>query len=708
MSTWRGLPRRGTPGGRRRLVGIVTAATLTAASITALTLSTPASAAVTDNFELEGNVLDDIATPPPDWGADSGSNSIFTVSGGLGVERSPLPANFLDAGFTRDFTPGSSSDSSTFTTGSKDTLGISSGWACVGANNVTDKGDIQNGYSAAYFDPVTQHLLLYFGMEKNAPNGNNNMGVWFLRDGTVGCDNPSPGGGGLAFTGDHMDGDLLLVAAFTGGGSTPTVSAYRWNGGAGGSLGTTAIATGGLCGEPANANLCAITNDTTAVTTPWQTQDKASSTPQNKTGLGTTLSPDQFYEGAIDLTANNLDVDSEGNPICINKFLFNTRSSQELGSTLFDFASGDVETCAAPSISTELFKKNTPPPDTSLAPPDNTVTLPAQVYDTATISGALGTPTGTVTYSLWADDDCTVAATAPTFPGGGNTAEVTIAADGTIPPSPTLTFDMPGNFWWQAEYSGGGRNDGAISDCTTEPLVVEKVEPTIATTPSPTTLTIGNGASFTDTATISNGYFPSGGIAPGDVTFTLYGPFANSAAVTCTSTIFTSTVAATRVTDSTASATSAAYTPTQVGVYQWVASYAGNAQNEPAATLCNDTAEQVVVQPATPPIATKILLSDSVKVSSVPGAGSPTGTATFQLFASADCSGSAIHTEADVALVNGAAQTATPVAVNAGTYSWKVSFTSTNPNYTNAATICSPAQSDEQATISYAGTSPSS
>jgi hypothetical protein len=47
--------------------------------------------------------------------------------------------------------------------------------------------------------------------------------------------------------------------------------------------------------------------------------------------------------------------------------------------------------------------------------------------------------------------------------------------------------------------------------------------------------------------------------------------------------------------------------------------------------------------------------------------------------------------------------------VAAGTYSWKVTFTpdtNANPNYVGAATVCSPAQSDETATISYAGNSP--
>jgi hypothetical protein len=689
---------------RARLRRASVVATVGAMALLGALAPTPAFADVTTSFELDGDVLDNVASPPPDWGASSGSNSIFTVSGGLGVPRSPLPTNFLSAGFSRDFLPGSSSDNSTFTNGSKDTQNISTGWSCVGANNVTDKGDIQNAYAAAYFDPVVQHLILYFGMEKNAPNGNNNMGVWFLRDGSVGCTNNNPGGNGLAFTGNHQDGDILLVAAFTNGGGTPTVSAYRWNGGAGGSLGTTALSTGGLCGLAANANLCAITNDTASVTTPWQTQDKASSNPQNKTGLGTTLSPDQFYEGAIDLTANNLDKDESGNTICINRFVFNTRSSQELGASLFDFAAGNVETCAGPSIATNLFKKNAVPPDTSLAPPNNTVTLPADVYDTATLSGALGTPTGTVTYSLWTNATCTTAATAPTFPGGGNTATVTIAADGTIPPSPTLTFTTPGTFWWQAFYSGGGRNGPATSVCSSEPLVVQKVQPSIQTTPSPAVV-IGAG-SLTDTATITNGFFPVGGIAPGDVTFTLYGPFASAGAVVCTTSIFTSTVAATRVNDSTASATSGAFTPTQVGVYQWIASYAGNAQNNPVATACNDTTEQVVVSPATPPIASKILLSDTAKVSTVAGAGTPTGSVLFELFPSADCSGSVQHSETVALAADGTATTATPTAVNAGTYSWRVTFTSTNPNYTGAATTCSPAQSDEQATISYAGTSP--
>jgi hypothetical protein len=107
------------------------------------------------------------------------------------------------------------------------------------------------------------------------------MGVWFLQDSTVGY--TAGTGAGTSFTGNHVDGDVLLVAAFTNGGTVPTISAYRWNGGATGSLGTTPIATGGTCAS-GSATICAITN-AAAVTTPWQTV--------NGSSQGTTLGADQ-------------------------------------------------------------------------------------------------------------------------------------------------------------------------------------------------------------------------------------------------------------------------------------------------------------------------------------------------------------------------------------------------------------------------------
>ena len=70
-----------------------------------------------------------------------------------------------------------------------------------------------NAYAAAYTAPNGDEIL-YFGLEKNANEGNNNVGFWFLQD-EVGC---AAASGNNAFVGDHTDGDLLIVSAFTNGG----------------------------------------------------------------------------------------------------------------------------------------------------------------------------------------------------------------------------------------------------------------------------------------------------------------------------------------------------------------------------------------------------------------------------------------------------------------------------------------------------------
>ena len=237
-------------------------------------------------------------------------------------------------------------------------------------------------------------------------------------------------------------------------------------------------------------------------------------------------------------------------------------------------------------------------------------------------------------------------------------------------------------------YSGGGRNFGATSTCSDEPLVVNPVQPGINPVPSVTSVVIGGNpaASFTDRANITGGYFPTGGIAVGDVSLKLFGPFATSAAVSCAGTpVFTSINAAARDTNSTAHAISGAYTPATVGVYQWTAAYAGSAQNKAVpASACNDTTEQVTVTPATPTLASKILLGDTAKVSGIPNAGAPAGSVKFELFPSSDCTGTALYSQAGVVIsATGTAGTSTATPVAAGSYSWKVTFTpdtTVNPN----------------------------
>jgi hypothetical protein len=128
-----------------------------------------------------------------------------------------LPEGFTSAGFKVHFQTKNgkfaTADPTTYTIGSKDTLPISTGWACGPANNVLSKDDIMNAYATAYTTPCGEKVL-YFALEQNANTGDGNLGFWFLQDETVECSSEK---GALAFKGDHHEGGLLVVSAFTKG-----------------------------------------------------------------------------------------------------------------------------------------------------------------------------------------------------------------------------------------------------------------------------------------------------------------------------------------------------------------------------------------------------------------------------------------------------------------------------------------------------------
>src|SRR4029077_21046988 len=74
------------------------------------------------------------------------------------------------------------------------------------------------------------------------------------------------------------------------------------------------------------------------------------------------------------------------------------------------------------------------------------------VHDTASVSGAVGTPSGTVTYKVYTDNTCATLAGPQPSP-----ATVTLSG-GAVPNSADVTFPAAGNFWWQASYSGDTNN----------------------------------------------------------------------------------------------------------------------------------------------------------------------------------------------------------------------------------------------------------
>ncbi len=284
--------------------------------------------------------------PSQDWIA------LFDVVGDdVPTPKDTLPTGFLTADFVRDFVPGQTGpDRTTFATGSKDTLNITPGWQCARDNNVNDKTDVVNAYATVFRD--TGEVKLYFALERFSNEGAGNVAFWFLNDETVDCLAPATGPSTTSFVGNHEDGDILVVAEFTVGGTVTSIKAFEWVGGAGGFLNPTPIADGADCRfEPTGDDICATVNlspiPRSAAERPWLSETKQPGPTPN-----TVLEVSEFFEGGLSLTQFGL-ADR-----CFGRFLADTRSSPSLTATIFDYAVGSLDLCMLEVVKTgpELSK----------------------------------------------------------------------------------------------------------------------------------------------------------------------------------------------------------------------------------------------------------------------------------------------------------------------------------------------------------------
>jgi hypothetical protein len=439
---------------RRTLFGVLASVALVAV------IAAPNALAVHElAFELDGNTSVEAGGPAFDW------ESFFDASGTPG----PLPANFTDSGFQKDFIRNASgayvnSDSTTYATGSKDTLSISPGWQCNQDNNVSDKVDMTNAYAAIYEAPVDDDAhnveagdqILYFALERFANDGDANVAFWFLQD-QVTCVSP---GGNTPFTGDHQDGDVLVVSSFTKGGLVSTITAYEWTGDDNtGGIDPTPIAEGVDCKSaltPIDDTTCATVN-TVTINPPWDNE--------NKRG-GSNVRIAEFFEGGLNITEAGITGE------CFATFLADTRSSQSLTATLFDFASGELGECEV-GLETE--------PSTGS---NGTIQIGGSVTDTATVTGTGGVgtppvPTGTVAFficepdELDASGECSTGGTQVGTPAEGETLAPTANPSEASATSEAFTTAVVGKHCWRAEYSGDANYDATTEfDGATECFTV--------------------------------------------------------------------------------------------------------------------------------------------------------------------------------------------------------------------------------------------
>ncbi len=271
----------------------------------------------TNYFEIDGNST---VESGDDWNLLNGNGTNGGASG------NSLARTFVSGdASTKVFTGG----------GSKDPKDIPSWkWRDGGA---PDKNSLTNGYAAAYTGTASD-LLLMFGADRFAVNGDSNIGFWFFQNEVA----PEPGG---TFKGTHTENDIFVVSAFTQGGGVSTITAYSWDP----TCTKDQIVKNPLVGECEDTNLrkifdgdpnncndgCATVNNG-PINVSWPYQSKAGDPPG-------TMPTGAFYEGGLDVDGLLSAVGTE--LTCLSSFLIETRSSASTDAVLKDFIWGTFEVC---------------------------------------------------------------------------------------------------------------------------------------------------------------------------------------------------------------------------------------------------------------------------------------------------------------------------------------------------------------------------
>ena len=240
----------------------------------------------------------------------------------------------------------------------------------------------------------------------------------------------------------------------------------------------------------------------------------------------------------------------------------------------------------------------------------------------------------------------------------------------------------------------------------TSSATVQRATPTIPTTAS-ANFVIGAGA-LSDNATVAGRISAQQGAT---VDFRLYGP--NDA--TCSGApVFQSLGVPYPVAGG--AVTSAPFTPAFAGEYRWVASYSGDANNNPVSGVCNAADEITVVTQAAPAITTNasvgIVVGGSVAdLATVSGRVNPQEGATvdFRLYGPNDtaCTGAPVFTSLGVPYpaAGGAVTSGTFAPVQVGDYRWVASYSG---DVNNAAVSGACNDTNEIVTVSSALSAPPS
>ena len=287
---------------------IITALTLTI--VLTLILGVRPALAVDDLglFELEGNALDNLATPGDDWNTlDAGGGSAIAFTEILpDCAHSSCDPAFQDR---------------IFVGGRKDTQDITD-WAWVEGSGFPDKDEITNAYAAAYMQD--SNLIVYFGADRFANKGDAYLGFWLFQN-KVGINQDG------SFFGHHEVGDILVLVNYPQSSKrSPKYYVIQWNPAEADVAKNLKMLTSGCVCDGSGFPACAITNNTD-VTLPCPYKPKR--------GTQNVCPCESFFEGGINITELLCSTP------CFSSFLAETRSSRRFTASLKDFVVGDLDVC---------------------------------------------------------------------------------------------------------------------------------------------------------------------------------------------------------------------------------------------------------------------------------------------------------------------------------------------------------------------------
>ncbi len=280
----------------------------------------------------------------------------------------------------------------------------------------------------------------------------------------------------------------------------------------------------------------------------------------------------------IALVAGVADPSTSQTPATAGSYAFQATYS---GDSVYDGSTGPCEPLTVTKISSSTA---TTIHDTDHNPVTS-VAVGTTVHDSATVSGAGPTPTGTVSFTWFNEGRCD---------SEGTSAGSITLVGGVAHPSTSQTPSTPGMYSFQATYSGDNVYDGSTGDC--EPLTVTEASSSTATTIHDANhnavTSVLAGTTVHDSASVSA---TAGGTPTGTVTFQWFTNGSCTGTAAATSSAFT-------LVSGTVDGTTFTQTPNSAGSYSFQAVYSGDTNHTGSTGPCEPlTVTQLPPPPPPPP-----------------------------------------------------------------------------------------------------------